>query len=107
MPLPRRWAPRRPGAVQEGQQRSRRFYETYFGFGARPARRSDDGVLMLYDDAGFALALGPSPKPIARAWWMHLGVGPADRDAVLALRAQLVADGVELIAAHDEPTTSA
>jgi catechol 2,3-dioxygenase-like lactoylglutathione lyase family enzyme len=39
------------------QERSRRFYETYFGFGARPARRYDDGVLMLYDAAGFALAL--------------------------------------------------
>jgi len=29
------------------QRRSRRFYETYFGFGARPARNYDDGVLML------------------------------------------------------------
>ena len=25
------------------QERSRRFYETYFGFGARSARRYDDG----------------------------------------------------------------
>ena len=25
------------------QERSRRFYETYFGFGARPARQYDDG----------------------------------------------------------------
>lgn len=32
------------------QQRSRRFYETYFGFDAQPARRYDDGVLMLYAD---------------------------------------------------------
>jgi catechol 2,3-dioxygenase-like lactoylglutathione lyase family enzyme len=29
------------------QQRSRRFYETYFGFDAQPPRRYDDGVLML------------------------------------------------------------
>jgi catechol 2,3-dioxygenase-like lactoylglutathione lyase family enzyme len=29
------------------QRRSRRLYETYFGFGARPARNYDDGVLML------------------------------------------------------------
>jgi catechol 2,3-dioxygenase-like lactoylglutathione lyase family enzyme len=41
------------------QERSRRFYEPYFGFGARPARRYDDGVLMLYNAAGFALGLGP------------------------------------------------
>jgi catechol 2,3-dioxygenase-like lactoylglutathione lyase family enzyme len=39
------------------QERSRRFYETYFGFGAQPARRYDDGVLMLYDAKGFALGL--------------------------------------------------
>ena len=42
------------------QASSRRFYETYLGFGARPAKRYDDGVLMLYDATGFALALGPS-----------------------------------------------
>jgi catechol 2,3-dioxygenase-like lactoylglutathione lyase family enzyme len=31
------------------QERSRRFYKAYFGFGAHPARRYDDGVLMLRD----------------------------------------------------------
>ena len=46
------------------QERSRRFYETYFGFGARPARRYDDGVLMLYNADGFSLALGPTDEPI-------------------------------------------
>jgi catechol 2,3-dioxygenase-like lactoylglutathione lyase family enzyme len=29
------------------QERSRDFYETYFGFDARPARRYDEDVLML------------------------------------------------------------
>jgi hypothetical protein len=48
------------------QEPSRRFYEAYFGFGARPARRDADGVLMLYDDAGFALALGQPREPIVR-----------------------------------------
>jgi catechol 2,3-dioxygenase-like lactoylglutathione lyase family enzyme len=43
------------------QERARRFYETYFGFGAR---RYDGDVLMLYNAAGFALALGPTDKPI-------------------------------------------
>ena len=37
------------------QERSRRFYEAYFGFDAEPARRYDDGVLMLYDAQGFSL----------------------------------------------------
>jgi catechol 2,3-dioxygenase-like lactoylglutathione lyase family enzyme len=85
------------------QERSRRFYETYFGFGAQPARRYDDGVLMLYDAAGFALALGPTDKPIARPDWMHFGVGLPDRDSVLALRDRLAADGVDLVEFCDEP----
>jgi catechol 2,3-dioxygenase-like lactoylglutathione lyase family enzyme len=48
------------------ENRSRRFYETYFGFGARPARRYDGGVLMLYDAHGFALALGPAVTAAVR-----------------------------------------
>jgi catechol 2,3-dioxygenase-like lactoylglutathione lyase family enzyme len=85
------------------QDRSRRFYETYFGFGARPARRYDDGVLMLYDADGFALALGPADEPPDTPAWMHFGVALRDRDAVLALRERLAADGVELVEEWDEP----
>ena len=85
------------------QERSRRSYETYFGFGARPARRYDDGVLMLYDASGFALALGLAEKRIAPPTWMHFGVGMRDRDAVRALRDRLAADGVELIEEWDGP----
>jgi catechol 2,3-dioxygenase-like lactoylglutathione lyase family enzyme len=85
------------------QGRSRRFYETYFGFGARPARRYDDGVLMLYNAAGFALALGPSTEPIAKPTWMHFGVGLPSREAVRALRDRLVGDDIELVEEWDEP----
>src|SRR5688572_24282629 len=85
------------------QERSRRFYESYFGFGAQPARRYDDGVLMLYDAAGFALALGPSEEAITPPAWMHFGVSLADRDAVVAFRERLVADDIELVEAWDEP----
>ncbi|HEY7075355.1 MAG TPA: VOC family protein [Solirubrobacteraceae bacterium] len=82
------------------QARSRAFYERYFGFGG--ARDYDDGVLMLYNAAGFALALGPSAEPIARPAWMHFGVGLPDRGAVLAMRDRLAADGVELVEFWDE-----
>ena len=41
------------------QERSRRFYESYFGFDGRPSRWYDDGVLLLYNAEGFSLALGP------------------------------------------------
>jgi len=85
------------------QERSRRFYETYLGFDARPPRRYDDGVLMLYNAAGFALALRPSAEPIARPSWMHFGVGLRDRDAVLALRARLIRNDVELVEEWDGP----
>jgi catechol 2,3-dioxygenase-like lactoylglutathione lyase family enzyme len=85
------------------QERSRRFYETYFGFGAQPAQRYDDGVLMLYDAKGFALALGPTDAPIARPAWMHFGVGLPDRAAVFALRDRLANDGVEIVDVWDEP----
>ena len=84
------------------QERSRSFYETYFGFGARPARRYDDGVLMLYNASGFALALGRGQEPIVRPAWMHFGVSLPDRGAVLALRDRLVADGVDLVEEWDE-----
>ena len=82
------------------QKRSRR---SYFGFGARPARRYDDGVLMLYDAKGFALALGLAEERIAPPTWMHFGVGMRDREAVRALRDRLAADGVELVEVWDEP----
>jgi catechol 2,3-dioxygenase-like lactoylglutathione lyase family enzyme len=85
------------------QERSRRFYETHFGFGARPARLYDGGVLMLYTEAGFALALGPADEPIERPAWMHFGVGLPNREAVLALRDRLVADGIEIVESYDEP----
>jgi catechol 2,3-dioxygenase-like lactoylglutathione lyase family enzyme len=85
------------------QERSRRFYETYLGFGARPARRYDDGVLMLYNDAGFALALGPRVEEIPRPSWMHFGIALPDRDAVLELRDRLARDGVDLVEEWDEP----
>jgi catechol 2,3-dioxygenase-like lactoylglutathione lyase family enzyme len=85
------------------QERSRRFYEKYFGFGARPARLYDDGVLMLYNASGFVLALGPGTEQIPRPAWMHFGIALPDGDAVLALRDRLAADGVELVEERDDP----
>ena len=85
------------------QRRSQRFYETYFGFGGRPALRYPDGVVMLFNARGFALALGPADAPVQPPDWMHFGVTLPDRDAVLALRDRLAAAGVELVEQLDEP----
>jgi catechol 2,3-dioxygenase-like lactoylglutathione lyase family enzyme len=79
------------------QERSRRFYETYCGFGARPPRRYDDATLMLYDHDGFSLALGVG------GFEPHFGRGLADGDAVRAMARRLEADGVEIVEAWDEP----
>ena len=55
------------------EERSRRFYERYLGFGARTPRRYPDGVLMLYDETGFALALGPAEGPPDLPRFLHVG----------------------------------
>jgi catechol 2,3-dioxygenase-like lactoylglutathione lyase family enzyme len=79
------------------QERSQRFYETYCGFGARPARRYDDHTLMLYDRDGFSLALGVNDfEP-------HFGVGLDDPEAVRAMARRLEQDGVEIVERWDEP----
>jgi catechol 2,3-dioxygenase-like lactoylglutathione lyase family enzyme len=85
------------------QERSRRFYETYFGFDARPPRRYDDGVLMLYNADGFSLALGPTEETIEFPRFLHFGVHLPSREAVRAFRDRLVADGVEIAEEWEEP----
>jgi catechol 2,3-dioxygenase-like lactoylglutathione lyase family enzyme len=57
------------------QQRSRRFYETYFGFDAQPGRRYDDNVLMLYNRDGFSLALAKTDESIRLPKFLHFGIG--------------------------------
>jgi catechol 2,3-dioxygenase-like lactoylglutathione lyase family enzyme len=85
------------------QGRSRRFYETYFGFDAAPARRYDDDVLMLYDANGFALALGHSEERVVLPPFLHFGVRAGSPAEVHALRDRLVADGVPVVEWYDEP----
>ena len=65
------------------EQRSREFYGRWFGFGAEPPRRMDDGVLMLYGPGDVSLALG-------------------DPAAVRELRDALAAAGVEIAGFWDE-----
>jgi catechol 2,3-dioxygenase-like lactoylglutathione lyase family enzyme len=85
------------------QERSRRFYASYFGFDAEPPRRYDGGVLMLYDADGFSLALGPTDEPIRLPGFLHFGVHLPSPDAVRAFRDRLVADGVTIVEEWEEP----
>jgi catechol 2,3-dioxygenase-like lactoylglutathione lyase family enzyme len=85
------------------QERSRRFYETYFGFDAQPARRYDDGVLMLYNADGFSLALGATKEELALPKFLHFGVHSESPEAVRAFRDRLRADGVPIVEEWEEP----
>ena len=85
------------------QERSRRFYESYFGFDARPARRYDGGVLMLYDAGGFSLALWPTDEPVRVPGFLHFGVQLPDPDAVRAFRDRLRRDGIPIVEEWEEP----
>lgn len=84
--------------------RSRRFYETYFGFDAGPAERMADGVLMLSDGAGYALALQETDETISLPAFLHFAFTSASSpDEVRAFRDRLRADGIPIAEAWDEP----
>ena len=85
------------------QGRSRRFYESYFGFDAEPAKRYDGGVLMLYNADGFSLALGPTEEPIRLPTFLHFGIHLPSPEAVRRFRDRLAGDGVTIFEEWDEP----
>ena len=85
------------------QERSRRFYESYLGFDARPARRYDDDVLMLYNADGFSLALGPTEEPIRVPAFFHFGVHLPSADSVRDFSDRLRKDDVRIVEEWNEP----
>jgi catechol 2,3-dioxygenase-like lactoylglutathione lyase family enzyme len=89
------------GLTVTDQERSRRFYETHFGFDAGLARTYPDGTLIIHDADGFALALHPGAAA-PNDDFLHFGYVCADPTEVRAVRARLLAAGVAL--AEDEDT---
>jgi catechol 2,3-dioxygenase-like lactoylglutathione lyase family enzyme len=86
------------------QARSRRFYETYFGFDAGAARVAEDGTLLLSDAAGYSLALGETDEPIVLPSFLHFEFASApDCESVHAFASRLRTDGVEIVGEWDEP----
>ena len=85
------------------QERSRHFYETYFGFDAEPAREYDGGVVMLYNADGFSLALGPTTEPIAFPSFLHFGIHLSSAEEVRDFRTRLAAGGVPILEEWNEP----
>jgi catechol 2,3-dioxygenase-like lactoylglutathione lyase family enzyme len=84
------------------QQRSIEFYARYFGFDPSTARRYPDGVVIVSDAHGFALALGPADGPPPEPGFPHFGFDVESPDEVRKVRARLVGEGVELV--EDEDT---
>ncbi|WP_165985377.1 VOC family protein [Streptomyces sp. YIM 98790] len=83
--------------------RSKRFYETYFGFGPGTARQYDDGTVIIRNADGFDLALhgvqevGPPPP------FLHFGFRLAAPGEVRALLARMRGDGLRITEDYDEP----
>jgi catechol 2,3-dioxygenase-like lactoylglutathione lyase family enzyme len=83
--------------------RSRRFYETYFGFDPATAQRYDDGTVIVRNADGFDLALHATDDVGVPQPFLHFGFGLPDPDGVRALLARLEGDGVEILERDDEP----
>jgi catechol 2,3-dioxygenase-like lactoylglutathione lyase family enzyme len=83
------------------QQRSIAFYATYFGFDPSSATRYRDGVVIIRNTDGFALALGQARSVERPAGFPHIGFDAGSRDEIQRLRHRLVADGIELVEEED------
>jgi catechol 2,3-dioxygenase-like lactoylglutathione lyase family enzyme len=84
------------------QERSIEFYARYFGFDPATSHRYPDGVIIVKDADGFALAFGQDDRPEQTPGFPHFGFELASPEEVRELRARLLADGVELVEDEDE-----
>lgn len=84
-------------------QRSRHFYETYFGFDPSTAQRYEDGTVIVRNAEDFDLALHTVEKVDRSPEFLHFGFRVPAPDDVRSLLARLKADGVETIETYDEP----
>ncbi len=75
------------------QQRAIDFYARFFRFDPSTARTYPDGVVIVHDPDGFALALGPDDSVERGSGFPHFGFEMGSPDEVRRLRARLVADG--------------
>ena len=86
------------------RERSRRFYETYFGFDASTASVEEDGTLLLEGPGDVLLALAETDEAIDLPAFLHFGFASADTaDEVRAFRDRLERDGVEIVDFDEEP----
>ncbi|HEX4813126.1 MAG TPA: VOC family protein [Nonomuraea sp.] len=84
-------------------ERTRRFYEKYFGFGAGPASEYADGTVVIRDADRFDLALHLDPDPRKMPDFSHFGFTCPDAPTVARRLDELTADGVPIVERCDEP----
>ena len=86
------------------QERSRRFYETYFGCDPATAYVAEDGVLLITCPGNVSLALGETRESFTLPAFLHFGFrGAGSPDDVRAFRDRLAAGGVPIVDFWDEP----
>lgn len=85
-------------------ERSRRFYETYFGFDPSTAQQYPDGTVIIRDGSHFDLALHPCAQISELPEFLHFGFRLGSSDEVRKLRSLLEANDVTIIEFYDEPT---
>ncbi|HKS97987.1 MAG TPA: VOC family protein [Rugosimonospora sp.] len=92
------------GLLVADQERSQRFYATYFAFDPATATRYPDGTVIIRDADGFDLALHQSPTPPGELpEFLHFGFRCTTPDEVHALHHRLLADGIPIVAADNDP----
>ncbi|HEY8458031.1 MAG TPA: VOC family protein [Actinopolymorphaceae bacterium] len=91
------------GLPVSDEERSLRFYSTYFEFDPKTVTRYSDGTIIVRNAHGFDLALHRHPAPAAAPPFLHFGFRLPSREAVHALRDRMTADGLQLVSEDDEP----
>jgi catechol 2,3-dioxygenase-like lactoylglutathione lyase family enzyme len=91
------------GLLVDDQDRSLRFYATYFGFDPGTAKRYPDGTVIVQDADRFALALHTGGRAGPLPAFLHFGFVCADPGQVRDLLARVRADGVEVVEVSEEP----
>ncbi|RAY16694.1 hypothetical protein DPM19_00460 [Actinomadura craniellae] len=84
-------------------RRSRRFYETYFGFDPATVQEYEDGTTIIRDVGGFDLALHGGQEVGALPEFLHFGFRLSGPEAVRELLARVEAGGAEIIERYDTP----
>jgi catechol 2,3-dioxygenase-like lactoylglutathione lyase family enzyme len=91
------------GLLVRDQDRSLRFYATYFGFDPETATRYPDGTVIVRDRYGFDLALHAADRVPELPPFLHFGFRCQQPQAVRDLLARFRADDVSVIEYDEEP----